>query len=264
MNVVGIDIGAARHVAAVCREGRDEAERSVLRVSSGRAGFDELDAWMTRQGDVGLVVMESSGHYWMPLASHLRRRGVSVAVVNPLSAKYFAKSRLQRTKSDPADARTLAVLGMSTHPTAREPLAGVELREAARFAMTLVTEQAKVCQRIQRLVDLGFPELREAFDDPTCASALAVLRQAPTAAAARRKRSSTLAQAARPGAHRRAIGPKRAELLKAGAERSVAPPELEDQVAFQLQPPRRRRRTATTDHPRRGAVDGGHLARRDR
>ncbi len=119
MNVVGIDIGAARHVAAVCREGKSQAERPVLRISSRRAGFEELDGWMARQGEVGLVVMESSGHYWMPLASHLRRQGVPVAVVNPLEAKYFAKSRLQRTKSDPADARTLAVLGMSTHPTPR-------------------------------------------------------------------------------------------------------------------------------------------------
>ncbi len=42
----------------------------------------------------------------IPLASHLRRRAVPVAVVNPLAAKYFAKSRLARTKSDPADART--------------------------------------------------------------------------------------------------------------------------------------------------------------
>jgi len=234
MNVVGIDIGAARHVAAVCHEGSQEAERAVLRISTRRAGFDELDGWMARQGDVGLVVMESSGHYWMPLASHLRRRAVPVAVVNPLSAKYFAKSRLQRTKSDPADARTLAVLGMSTHPTPREPLAGAELREAARFAMTLVTEQAKVCQRIQRLIDLGFPELRDAFEDPTCTSALAVLRQAPTAAAVQRKRTTTLAGATRPGGGR-AIGPKRAESLKALAERTVAPPELEGQVGFELE-----------------------------
>ncbi len=223
MNVVGIDIGAAQHVAAVCREGKGEAERAVLRISSRRAGFDELDMWMTRQGGVQLVVMESSGHYWMPLASHLRHRGVPVAVVNPLSVKYFAKSRLQRTKSDPADARTLAVLGMTTHPATREPLVGVELREASRFCMTLVAEQAKVCQRIQRLVDLGFPELRDAFDDPTCDSALAVLRQAPTAGAARRKRAATLAQAARPGLRRRAIGARRAEQLKTLAQRSVAP-----------------------------------------
>jgi transposase len=94
MNVVGIDIGAARHVAAICRAREREAERAVLRISSRRAGFDQLDGWMARQGEVDLVVMESSGHYWMPLASHLRRRGVPVAVVNPLSAKYFAKSRL--------------------------------------------------------------------------------------------------------------------------------------------------------------------------
>lgn len=233
MNVVGIDIGARCHVAAVCQEGRPKAERAVLRVSTRRAGFDELDGWMARQGEVGLVVMESSGHYWMPLASHLRRRGVPVAVVNPLTAKYFAKSRLQRTKSDPADARTLAVLGMSTTSTPRDPLVGAELREAARFAMTLVTEQAKTCQRIQRLIDLGFPELRDAFEDPTCVSALAVLRQAPTAAAVQRKRSTTLARATRPGGGR-AIGQRRAETLKALAERTVAPPELDGQVGFEL------------------------------
>jgi len=224
MSVVGIDIGASQHVAALCRQGEAEAERRVLRISSRRAGFDELDNWMDNQDGVDLVVMESSGHYWMALASHLRRRGVPVAVVNPLTAKYFAKSRLQRTKSDPADARTLAVLGMSTHPATREP----------RFAMTLVAEQAKVCQRIQRLVDLGFPELRDAFDDPTCASALAVLRQAPTASVARRRRAATLAQVARPGRRGRAIGAGRAEQLKTLAQRSVAPPELDGQVGFQL------------------------------
>jgi hypothetical protein len=39
------------------------------------------------------VVLESSGHYYWPLASHLHRRGYGVSVVNPLQAKYFAKSR---------------------------------------------------------------------------------------------------------------------------------------------------------------------------
>ena len=39
-------------------------------------------------------------------------------------------------------------MAMRDTPTARDPLAGVELRQAARFAMTLVTEQAQVCQRL--------------------------------------------------------------------------------------------------------------------
>ena len=129
-------------------------------MTQDRAGYDRLDAWLDRQDEpVRSVAMESSGHYWMGLASHLSRRGVPVALVNPLSAKYVARSRLSRTKSDPADARSLALMAQHDPPAARDPLAGAELRQAARFAMRLVTEQARVCQRLVRLVELGFPEL---------------------------------------------------------------------------------------------------------
>src|SRR5712691_8903080 len=231
MNTVGIDIGKRQHVAAVCRADRLEAERKVLRFSADRAGLAELGAWMARQGEIARVVMESSGHYWMPLAQALHREGLAVAIVNPLEAKYFGKSRLQRTKSDPADARTLAALGMRDRPATREPLAGAELREAGRFAMTLVTEQAKVCQRILRLVDLGFPELGKAYEDPTCASALAVLRAVPTAAEAARRRTTTIAEARTPG---RRIGPSKAEQIRALAQDTIAPPELAAQVGFEM------------------------------
>ena len=114
---VGIDIGGHSHAVARCRDGKVNADREILRVSQSRAGFDALDAWLARQPEpVSVVTMESSGHYWLPLASHLRRRGVPVAVVNPLAAKYFAKSRLARTKSDPADARSLAEMAMRDPP----------------------------------------------------------------------------------------------------------------------------------------------------
>src|SRR5437870_7798940 len=170
-----------------------EPSAACCATANNRSGFEELDHWLQSQGTVERVVMESSGHYWLPLASHLRQRGVPVAVVNPLEAKYFAKSRLRRTKSDPADARTLAELGVRDQPPAREPLVGVEVREAARFCIRLVEDQARVCQRIRRLVEIGFPELGELFEDPTCETALAVLRQAPTARSAVRRRLDTLA-----------------------------------------------------------------------
>jgi transposase len=233
---VGVDIGAYRHSAAVCRDGQREAERKAFKMQANRHGFDELETWMSGHGQpVRMVVMESSGHYWWNLASHLRRHGFEVAVVNPLEAKYFAKRRLQRSKSDPADARTLAALGMHDQPRTSDPLVGAELKEAARFAMRLVRDQAEVCQRIQRLVDVGFPELREVWDDPTCLSALAVLRQAPTAKAVARLRLVTVAQLKRPGAGARAIGTAKAAQLKRLANESVAAPELEAQVAFEMQ-----------------------------
>ena len=201
--VVGIDVGAYKHAAAVCRAGEREAERSVFRLSADRAGFDELDRWLERQGPVERVVLESSGHYYWPLASHLHRRGYGVAVVNPLQAKYFAKSRLQRSKSDPADARTLAAMGMSEEPRVKDPLLGAEAKEAARFWGGLVKEQAQVRNKLLRLVEIGFPELAECFEDPLCETALAVLREAPTARAAARKRVSTLAETTRLGGRRR-------------------------------------------------------------
>jgi transposase len=266
MTTIGIDIGGRTHVAARCRDGQARADREILRVGQDRAGFAVLDAWLDRQAEpVTLVTMESSGHYWMPLASHLRRHEIPVAVVNPLAAKYFARSRLGRTKSDPADARSLAEMAMRDTPDARDPLKGVELRQAARFAMTLVTEQAKVCQRLVRLVELGFPELGELFEDPTCRTAREVLRIAPTARAATRRRTATLANANGSPGHRR-LGQAKAERLQAAAADSIAVPELEAEVAFEIgllldQYDLLERQIAVADRRVAGLLDG-ELARR--
>lgn len=124
-------------------------------------------------------------------------------------------------------------MAMQDRPITRDPLAGVELRQAARFAMTLVTEQARVCQRLVRLVELGFPELGEFFDDPACRTAREVLRIAPTAATARRRRVSTLAEANAGPGHRR-LGQTKAEHLKTAVATSIAVSELDAEVAFEV------------------------------
>src|SRR3989442_3949894 len=225
MATIGIDVGKRQHIAAIHHDGEREARKAVLRFGADRAGLVDLTAWLARQGEVSRAVLESSGHYHLNLAAALQRAGVPVAVVNPLESRYFGKRRLQRTKSDPADARTLATLAMVDQPQARDVLAGAELREAARFAMGLVDQLGRIDQKICRLVELGFPELEQVYDDPTCVSALAVLRTAPTAQAVARKRTATLAQAARPGGGRR-IGPKKAAQISTLAKDTIAAPEL--------------------------------------
>lgn len=235
MHSIGIDIGASHHSVAICREGKLEAERGILRISADRKGFAEIDRFLARHGEDGIerIVVESSGHYWQPLASHLHARGLPVAVMNPLAPKYFAKRRLERAKSDPADARTLAALGMVDQPKVAEPLLGAEAREAARFTMRLVEEQSRVCNRILRLVDLSFPELHEAFEDPTCKTAMALLRVAPAARSAARRQVATLARANQ-GPGRRSLGPTRAAAIQAAAKETITVRELEDQIAFEV------------------------------
>jgi len=124
-------------------------------------------------------------------------------------------------------------MAMRDAPAVRDPFVGVELRQAARFAMTLATEQARICQQLHRLVELGFPELLDVFEDPTCLTARAVLRLAPTAAIARCRRSRTLADANK-GPGQRRLGDAKAQRLHDLAADSVAVPELQDEVAFEV------------------------------
>jgi len=57
------------------------------------------------------VVMEATGNYWLNLALHLHEQGMGVSVINPQRSAYYAKSRLQRAKSDRIDAQLLCELG---------------------------------------------------------------------------------------------------------------------------------------------------------
>jgi len=74
----------ASHAVARCRDGNPNADREILRMDQSRAGFDALDDWLARQPEpVRLVTMEASGHFWTPVASHLQRHDIAVAVAGP-------------------------------------------------------------------------------------------------------------------------------------------------------------------------------------
>ena len=230
--------------------------------------------------------MESSGHYWMPLASHL-----AAGTCRWLWSTRSPRSTLPgaawagRSPIRPMPGASPRWACVSSLPI-RDPLAGVELRQAARFAMTLVTEQARVCQRLHRLVELGFPELRRAVRRPH-------LPDRPRGAPARAHRARGDAPTRRPPSRTRtrvpAIGgsarPK-AERLQAAAADSIAVPELEAEVAFEVGllldqfdllerqieaadrhvacAPRRRAGPPAADHPGRRPGDRGDAHRRDR
>ncbi len=142
------------------------------------------------------------------------------------SRRSTVQDRLGRTNSRPGRCPEPRRDGHARHRRRARPLAGVELRQAARFAMTLVTEQAKVCQRLVRLVELGFPELGELFDDPTCRTAREVLRIAPTARPAPRRRTATLANANGGPGHRRLGRRRRSGSRSPRPTRSLSPSSM--------------------------------------
>jgi transposase len=91
---------------------------------------------------VTLVVVEATGGLEVPLVRALQRAGLAVAVINPRSARDFAKASGQLAKTDVIDAAVLAHFAEALRPEPRQ------LRdEDAQFLDALVT-------RRRQLIDL--------------------------------------------------------------------------------------------------------------
>lgn len=68
-----------------------------------------------------LVVMESTGPYWVALAVYLAQKDYAVSVVNPAQVHFFAKAQLKRSKNDKLDAQTLAEFAQTMLPNLWTP-----------------------------------------------------------------------------------------------------------------------------------------------
>jgi len=113
---VGADIAAE----TIQIDWYDEAtgHSAQLSLRQQRGDFAHLIQDLIRQAvpsDIH-VVMEATGNYWMSFADVLHQAGLRVSVLNPSQAKHFAQARLQRTKTDRADATLLREYGRVMQP----------------------------------------------------------------------------------------------------------------------------------------------------
>jgi transposase len=118
---VGADIAAA----SLQLEWLDERcqQREQMRIEPKRSQYRQLVKRLTRQCPAAhiQVVMEATGTYWMGLADYLHQAGIRVSVLNPAQAAHFARTRLQRAKTDRTDAHLLCEYGRRLHPPAWTP-----------------------------------------------------------------------------------------------------------------------------------------------
>lgn len=93
------------------------------------AGFEQLSAWLLRQGSAQVhACLEATGTYGEALSHYLHERGHTVSVMNPAAIKAFAASRLSRTKTDRVDAELIARFCLAQQPPPWTPPAP-EVRE---------------------------------------------------------------------------------------------------------------------------------------
>jgi len=117
---VGIDIAAASFTAVWnTNTGNKQSPLTFAQSPAGWQQFCQRIASLRLPPSAILIIMESTGVYWMRLAHYLTNAGYAVWVVNPLQAKRFAQLTLKRDKTDPIDAQTLADFAAQFHHQAR-------------------------------------------------------------------------------------------------------------------------------------------------
>ena len=121
---VGIDVSKARLDVHVHPVGESFA------VGNDEAGVAELGERLGRLAGLVCVGLEASGRYERLAVAELAARGLPVVVVNPAQVRSYAQAIGQRAKTDPIDARLIALFVAAVRPEPR-PLADARTRELA-------------------------------------------------------------------------------------------------------------------------------------
>lgn len=182
MVVMGIDCGQLQHRYCVV----DEAGQVVAEggFEEKRSSLQELRQRMEGYGRVR-VVMEASGSYWQNLRAECAEWGWEALAVNPQRAAQFSRLESPRHKTDKADARALARLGLGDVQGSFGSGPAVTLAHALAGA---IEQRARVQNRLHSLLVLANPAIVWCRWKLNAPRTLAVLKAYPTSLQLRRAR----------------------------------------------------------------------------
>lgn len=120
-----------------------------LRVSNDRQGLHKLKRELVARS-VAFLTLEATGKYHRAACRSLSQAGLTVAVVNPLRARLFAKAAGLLAKTDRVDAMMLAYMGKALCPRTAMPAeqAHEDLSELVRARNAASTERTALKNRL--------------------------------------------------------------------------------------------------------------------
>ncbi|MBB5884739.1 IS110 family transposase, partial [Xanthomonas sp. F1] len=105
--VIGIDV--AKRSFDVAIELANGKHRTKAKLSNDAKGFQALQAWLqTHAQPNSWIAMEATGTYHEALAEYLHACRYRVCVLNPAQTAAYARSQLNRVKTDRSDAKLIA------------------------------------------------------------------------------------------------------------------------------------------------------------
>ena len=225
MQYVGIDIAKRAHVAgARLEDGTPHGK--PFRFANDQQGFASLLKRLRELGagpDDCLLVMESTGHYWLALWEFAVAHGFDVAVVNPVLTDAFRRAdTLRKTKTDDIDAFLIAEYARFKRlgPSRVSPEDAEGLKQLTRYRASVVVERTALKNKLTSVADRTFPELSALVGGNDTATMRALMGRYGSAEAISRANILQLTKVVR-DASRGHHGREKAEGVKAAARSSV-------------------------------------------
>jgi len=169
MLICGIDIGKNNHEASIIDETGRLLAKSLRFTNTTSGGEKLLDYFNScnPEGDVIVIGMEATGHYWLSLYCFLFDKGYQVNVINPIQSDAIRNLFIRKTKNDAKDsfliAETIRIGRFSTTELADEDI--LSMRQLCRHRMDLVDYIADQKRKIIGVMDRVFPEYQTLFSD---------------------------------------------------------------------------------------------------
>lgn len=160
--VVGIDV--AKHSFDIATLQANGKFRTKAKLANDAQGFEALQEWLSTHAEPDAwIVMEATGIYHERLAEHLCRLGYRVCVMNPARIASYAKSELQRVKTDQVDAKLLANYGHRHEDQLRAWQPDPPARRHLRALVRRLQDLKEIEQMERNRLDVSDPRVQESI-----------------------------------------------------------------------------------------------------
>ena len=184
MYILGIDIAKNNHEATLIDQNGLVIAKS-LRFANRHVGFEKLMTFLRSQvEDLSQIVcgMEATGHYWLALYAHLREKGFTVHVINPIQSDALRNLYIRQTKNDSKDSFIIAEVirfGRFSETKVSSPDMHA-MRELCRHRFYIVDCISDIKRKVIALLDQVFPEYEKLFSDTFGKTSLQLLEECTT------------------------------------------------------------------------------------
>jgi transposase len=180
--IVGIDISKRNHEATII-DSKGVVIAKSFRFANSFTGFNHLLETVKRTtGNDVMFGMEATGHYWLALYTHLRKKGFAVHVINAIQSDALRGMYIRQQKNDSRDSFIIADVirfGRFCETTLSSPDL-YALRELCRHRFFIVDSVSDIKRKVIALLDQVFPEYENLFTDTFGKASLELLSEYTT------------------------------------------------------------------------------------